>query len=448
VKHIVRPGATWSIATIGLAISLIAGACSGSASPPASAGQSPSSSQGSAPSASAASEKQLEIISPWTSGGENAALKAVVDVFTKQYPGVEFVNAAVGGGGNTAAGPLTLTRLQAGNPPDIWQGHGGADLLNNFVTPGYAAAVTDLWNAEGWTSVAPKALVDVLSKGSDIYAVPFGIHRVNMLWYNKKVLDANGITLNDQLSVDQFFTFADNLKTAGVPALCLGDKEPWTSNVIFEDNLIAALSPEKYAGLWTATTPFTDPGVKTAVDAYGRMLGYVNSDHAALTWDQATQKVIEGSCAATLMGDWAYGEFLKANLKDNVDFGWVPAPGTGAAFDVNNDLAIRPKNPPDPVNTENFLRVVGGKEGQVAFNKLKGSIPWRTDVDASAFPPYQQYSIKAYASLTLLPSESQGLAAPPAFQQSVNDAITQFAVSKDTNAFIQALIAASGQLGS
>jgi glucose/mannose transport system substrate-binding protein len=436
------------LAATALAMVGLVGACgstTGSAPASTSSGT-PTAAPTAAQSTAAKGEAELEIISPWTSGGENAALTALVAVYNQQYPNVKFVNAAVGGGGNTAADPLKLTRLQAGNPPDIWQAHGGADLFINYVKPGYAADLTSLWTAEGWDKVAPKALMDVLSQNGKTYAVPFGIHRVNMLWYNKKLLDANGVSLTDDTTLDQFMASADKLKAAGVTPLCLGDKDPWTSNTIFEDALLGTLTVDQYNGLWSGTTKFDDPAVKKAVDAYGKLLGYANSDHAALTWDQATQKVIEGSCAATLMGDWAYGEFLKANLKDNVDFGWIASPGSKGAFDVNNDLALTSSKSPDPVNSQNFLRVVGGVDGQVAFNKLKGSIPWRTDAPAASFPPYQQYSIKAYASLALVASEAQGLAAPPAFEAAVNDAVTQFGVDKNTDAFVKALLAASPQL--
>jgi len=111
-------------------------------------------------------------------------------------------------------------------------------------------------------------------------------------------------------------------------------------------------------------------------------------------------------------------------------------------FSVNNDIAITATNVADPTNAMNFLKVVGSVPGQIAFNKLKGAIPWRTDVDPSVFPPYQQYSMAAYKSLTLVSSVSQGLAAPPAFVQALNDAVTQFGVSKNVDAFIQALAAA------
>jgi glucose/mannose transport system substrate-binding protein len=70
--------------------------------------------------ANAAQNKQLEVFSWWTSGGEAIALESLFHVYKNKYPGVEVVNAAITGGGGSAARPVLQTRLAAGDPPDIW----------------------------------------------------------------------------------------------------------------------------------------------------------------------------------------------------------------------------------------------------------------------------------------------------------------------------------------
>jgi ABC-type glycerol-3-phosphate transport system substrate-binding protein len=71
--------------------------------------------------ANAAQSKQLEVFSWWTSGGEAMALESLFHLYKYKYPGVEVLNAAVTGGGGSAARPVLQTRLAAGNPPDVWQ---------------------------------------------------------------------------------------------------------------------------------------------------------------------------------------------------------------------------------------------------------------------------------------------------------------------------------------
>jgi len=76
--------------------------------------------------ANAAQNKQLEVFSWRTSGGERMALESLFHVYKYKYPGVEVLNAAVTGGGGSAARPVLQTRLAAGDPPDTWQVHPGA----------------------------------------------------------------------------------------------------------------------------------------------------------------------------------------------------------------------------------------------------------------------------------------------------------------------------------
>ena len=77
------------------------------------------------------------------------------------------------------------------------------------------------------------------------------------------------------------------IKAAGVTALCLGDKDIFASAQLLESVLISKLGPDGWRGLFTAKTSFDSPEVRSAVQTYGTLLGAANTDHTALTWDQA-----------------------------------------------------------------------------------------------------------------------------------------------------------------
>jgi glucose/mannose transport system substrate-binding protein len=397
----------------------------------------------------AQSEDKLEVFSYWTSGGEAAALNALFDSYKKVNPNTEIINAVVAGGAGVNAEAVLQTRLQGNNPPDTWQSHPGAEVQGRYVDPGYVEPVTDLYTSEGWDKVLPKSFIDNIVTSSDgqIYIVLTGVHRYNSLWYNKKVLDANGITIGDTLTLDDLFAAMDKLKTAGVDGLCLGDKDIWTSGAVFEMSLLGAVGPDKFLDLYSGKLAWDDPTVTSAMDTYGKLLSYENSDHAALSWDQAVAKLIDGKCAFNVMGDWAYGEFVNAKLKDMVDFGWVNFPGTEEAFDVVADGFVLPKGAQHKDNAVTWLKVIGSKDAQEAFNPLKGSIPIRSDVDRSKFGPYHNWSMDSFAKAKLVPSGIQGLAAPASFQQALYDGSTQFSVDKDSAAFAKSLVAAAKDAG-
>ena len=102
---------------------------------------------------------QVEVFSWWTGGGEAAGLEAMVEVFNAEYSDIEFVNAAVAGGAGTNARAVLATRLQAGDPPDTWQGHAGQELIGTYVAGGQIEPLNDLYDAEGWLDVMPETLI-------------------------------------------------------------------------------------------------------------------------------------------------------------------------------------------------------------------------------------------------------------------------------------------------
>jgi glucose/mannose transport system substrate-binding protein len=398
-----------------------------------------------APIASHASgEDKLEVVSWWTSGGEAAALDALFNVYKKQQTGIEIINATVAGGGGSAARPVLQTRLAGGNPPDTWQTHPGLELLGQYVEPGYCEPITDLYKSNGWDTAFPKELVvNLITKDRKIYAVLAGIHRGNVLWYNTKLLERNGIKVGSTLTFEQFFAACDRLKGAGIPALGVGDSGIWTSAQLFENTLLGVVGPKGWADLFSGTMQWDDPKVKEAIKLFAKMQDYVNPDHSALTWDQAIKALMEGKVAFSSMGDWADGEFLKANLKEKEDFGWVCHPGTDGSFVVVADGFTLAKNAPHKEAALAWLKSIGSKEAQEAFNPLKGSIPARTDVDRSKFDAYHQWSMDAFAKDRPVASCVHGEAAPAAFQQALNDAVTAFLVDKNVDNLANALVQAA-----
>ena len=392
----------------------------------------------------AAGERKLEVFSWWTSGSEAAALDALFKVYKRQNPGVEIINATVAGGAGFAARAVLQTRLAGGKPPDSWQTHPGRELLDQYVEPGYGEAITELYKSEGWDRVFPKELVmDLLTNGRKIYAVLVGIHRGNVIWYNTKLLEKNGIRVGDQLTFDQFFAACEKLKAAGISPLGVGDSGIWASSQLFENTLLGVIGPKGWTDLFSGATPWDDPRVKEAMKLFAKMQDYVNPDHSALSWDQAIKALMEGKVAFSSMGDWAYGEFVKANMKEKEDFGWVCNPYTDGSFVIIADGFTLAKGSPHKQAALAWLKSIGSKDAQEAFNSIKGSIPARTDVDRSKFDAYQQWSMDSFAEDELVASCVHGEAAPAAFEQALNDAVTTFVVDRNVDNFANALVKAA-----
>lgn len=385
-----------------------------------------------------AEKKQVEIFSWWTGAGEEAGLQGLIKLFKEKHPDIEVINAAVAGGAGTNAKAVLASRMQGGDPPSSFQVHGGAELNTGWVAADKVSPLNDLYDSEGWKAKFPKDLIDMVSKDGNIYSVPVNIHRGNVIFYNKKIFDDNG--LKAPTTFDEFFKVADALKAKGITPLALGDKEPWTATMLFENVLLGEFGPDDYKKLWTGEIPFDDARVKKSLETFKKMLTYINKDHAARNWQDAAQLVAKGEAAMNNMGDWAKGYFTTdLKLKANEDFGWVASPNSDGSFMVITDTFALPKASKDQATAKEFLKVLGSVEGQDVFNPLKGSIPARIDADASKYDIYGKTTIEDFKKSKLTPSMAHGSAAPEGFTTQANQAINIFVTQGDVEQAAKAL---------
>jgi glucose/mannose transport system substrate-binding protein len=388
-------------------------------------------------------EQKLEVLTSWNGGGDSAALSALIRLYQKANPNVEVISRAVGGAASGAARAVLRTRLTAGNPPDTWVSHPGWELLGQYVEPGYCEPISTLYESEGWNAVLRSELIPLLSKNGKMYEVLAGIHRGNLIWYNKKLLGRHGITIGDKLTFDELIAACTKLEAAGISGLAVGDSEIANSAQVFEDTLLGVVGPDGWIDLCSGKMGWDDSKVTEAMKLYGRILDYQNPDHASLNHYDALRELMDGKEAFTYSGDWTYGLFLKAGQKPNEDFGWVCCPGTNGSFVVIADGFTLAKGAAHKEQALSWLKIVGSKEGQEQFNEIKGSIPARIDIDRAKFDGYHRWSMDSFAKDRLVPSIVHGEAAPGAFQDALNDAVTQFVEDRDVDKFTKAMVQAA-----
>ena len=386
---------------------------------------------------------EVEVFSWWTAGGEADGLAAMQEVFSAEYPNLTFVNAAVAGGAGTNARAVLATRLSAGDPPSSWQGHAGQELIGTYVAAGQIEPLNDLYDQNGWLDVMPQTLIPLISQDGNIYSVTVNIHRANVMWYNPAVLEANGATV--PATWDEFLTSAETLLANGVTPLAMG--EQWTSMHLLETVLLGSLGADGYAGLWDGSTDWAGPEVTAALETFQQVLTYVNSDASTLSWDQAAQLVVDGDAAFTIMGDWADGFFVSLGLTPETDFGWAPAPGTDGLFQFLSDSFVLPVNAKNPEGAIAWLTVAGSKEGQEAFNPIKGSICARTDCDPALFDAYLQSAIADWNTDTVVGSLTHGVVANDAWKSEIDTALGLFLADGDVAAFQSGLATACSSSG-
>jgi len=369
--------------------------------------------------------EQVEVFTWWAAGSEKAGLDALVGEFETQHPDIEFVNGAVAGGAGSAAKDLLQTRLQAQDPPDTFQAHAGAELLD-YINAGQIEDVSADYDTWGLKQAFPQGLIDNLTVDGKIYSVPANIHRANVVWSNTKVVKEAGITA-DPKTLEEFFAALDKVKAKGIAApLAIG--KDWTQLMLFESVLITDLGPEKFTGLWNGTTDWNDPLVTKAINDFKTLLTYTNTDRDALDWTDAEKLVMDGKAAYQLMGDW---EAADLDAKKFSDYGWFTFPGNGKTFQWLADSFVLPKGAKNPEGTKCWLKTVGSAEGQKAFNTKKGSIPARSDAVPADYPKYQQSAMADWKKDKIVPSCAHGAACTLGQNNDILSALSQFSGSQD-----------------
>jgi glucose/mannose transport system substrate-binding protein len=382
-----------------------------------------------------AAPDKVEIFSWWTGDWEEAGLQAVFKVFRRNYPGITIINATVAGGGGINAKTVLQARMVGGNPPDSFQVHGGAELIESYVKTGMMEPITGLLNEWGIRERFNRQILDLCSYNGEIYSIPVNVHRGNVLWYNRALLRKHHIKPPGSFAALQ--KACETLHKSGVTPIALGDRDKWEATQLFETVLVMTLGPGKYNGLWTGKTSFADPGLRLSLERFKQLVKYVNRDHPSLAWQGAIKKVYDGKAAFSVMGDWAEGYFKILGGKPGIDFGWVALGGKGGSFMAITDTFGLPKGAPHRTGAIAWLKLVASVGGQDTFNPLKGSIPSRLDGDRTLYDSYLRSSMEDFSKLPLTPSIAHGSAASQAFAGTLDDLLNNYIADGNTDQIIK-----------
>jgi glucose/mannose transport system substrate-binding protein len=377
-----------------------------------------------------AAPADAEILSWWVSRGETEALRALLGIYDRSHPNASFINAAVSG--TPIARQQLRSRMTRGKPPDTFQVNGGTDL---FSWVGYGTVrermepLDFLFSSEGWTAAFPPDVLELVTHSGRIYAVPVDIHRINTLFYNKGTL--SGCDLAPPTTLEELHEVAGALRARAIVPFSIGYKHPWTLTMLaFENVMVAVAGGDYYREFFSGRRDPDDPELYATLAHVARILDYANADAPSLGWDGAVELLRNGTAAMTIMGDWAKG-YLRSS-RTPFEFGEVPSPGAEGAFVFATDTFGLPKRASQRASAIELLKVFGSKEGQDAFNPLKGSIPARTDADLWRYDPLAQATARDFWTAPRYPSLAS--LASSTFTQALDAAMGAFARNRNPRA--------------
>ncbi len=373
---------------------------------------------------SLAQAEDVEVLHWWTSGGEAAALNVLKDDLSGQ--GIGWTDMPVAGGGGEQAMTVLRARVTAGNAPTAVQAL-GFDILD-WANQGALADLNEVAAKEGWDDVVPDALKAFAKSDGKWVAAPVNVHSTNWVWANKAVLDANGIA--QPTNWDEFVSAVETLKAAGVTPIAHGG-QAWQDATVFDAIAMSTLGPDGYKAAFIDLDEDTLGGdaMKEAFDRMAFVRDNVDENFSGRDWNLATAMVINGEAGFQMMGDWAKGEFLNAGKVPGQDFLCFRFPGTQDQVTFNADQFMM-FDQGGSVSAEQaaLASAILSPSFQIAFNKVKGSVPARTDVDGSDLDACGQQGMKdlaaAASSGNLFGSMAHGHAAPASVKNAIYDVVT------------------------
>ncbi|HZQ31250.1 MAG TPA: ABC transporter substrate-binding protein [Mycobacterium sp.] len=382
---------------------------------------------------------RLEVMSWWVSPSEHPALEVLLNAFKAGNPNVDVIDASIAGGAGSNVQVALAARLRAGDPPDVWQTFVGSSL-RGWVSADQIADVSAVYDRTGLAPALPPTLRDALTDRSKQWGVPTGSHRGNVLWFNLGVLRSAGVAPpGPGYTLDAFTADLAKVAASGRVPLCLGGKDRFTATELFENTLLSVIGQEGWSNISSDSFDWRGSQLRDALSRFGTLISHVDPGAGGLTWDQAAQKLARGECAFLSMNDSVYGELVANHVVEGKDFGYVAYPGTSGAYLAIVDTFVVSANAKDGVNGTKFLETIANPATTLAFNKVKGSVPVRHDVDVSSLPPYQRQASESLWHDKILLSMTHGELMPATFQQALYDAVTTFLQSKNADAFINTL---------
>ena len=375
-------------------------------------------------SGAALAQEQVEVLHWWTSGGEAAALNVLKEDLQGQ--GIGWLDMPVAGGGGEGAMTVLRARVTAGSPPTAVQML-GFDILD-WAAEGALGNLDEVAAAEGWDAVVPAALQGFAKYDGHWVSAPVNVHSTNWVWANKAILDELGLA--QPTTWDEFVAAMQAAKDAGYVALAHGG-QPWQEATVFDSVVVGAGGPDFYkrAFIDLDQEALAAPEMVEAFKRMETLRGFVDDNFSGRDWNLASAMVINKEAAFQIMGDWAKGEFLRAEKVPGTDFLCFRVPGSEGTVTFNADqFAMFNVNEGFRAAQQKMASAIMSPEFQIAFNTVKGSVPARTDVAGDQFDACGQQGMADLAAAaeggTLLGSMAHGHANPAAVKNAIYDVVT------------------------
>jgi glucose/mannose transport system substrate-binding protein len=316
----------------------------------------------------------LQVVHWWTSAGERKSVDVLAGRLAEEN--IQWRDMAIPGGAGLGASKVLKSMVLAGKAPEATQLNG--IVFGEWADLGLLLELDDVATPGGWQKLLFPTVWSLVHNRGHVVAAPLGIHRINNLFYNKKIFDRLGLAA--PRTWPEFERVAERLKQAGVTPLAQSS-EAWQVATLFETLVLAESGPAYYRSLFVDLNPaaFGEPRMTHALKRLRSLKQWMPQPLRERPWPEATRQLADGDAAMFVMGDWAKGELLAWGLNTDQDFSCAAVPGTADYHLYSVDtLAMFAGDYSHQPAQEKLAQLIMSQPVQSAYNQAKGAIPvWR-----------------------------------------------------------------------
>lgn len=334
----------------------------------------------------------LQVLHWWTSVGEHKAVDLLATDLAQQN--VIWKDTLIPEGAGVGALIVLKSRVLAGDAPDVAQLNG--PIIGEWTDLGLLVDLDKVAEAGKWDKLLFPEIATWIRPRGQVVVAPLGIHRVNTLFFNRKILDQYG--LRPPQSWDEFERTAAKLHKAGVPALAQSS-EPWQVATLFETLVLAEGGSDFYHDLFVKKDPsaYSDPRFTHVLKRLRNLKQWMATPLQELSWPEVTRLFADGGAAMMVMGDWAKGEMNAWGMPTDGSFSCVATPGSADyhLFDIDT-LAMFASGTHRNAQLK-LAQMTMSAAVQGDYNQIKGSIPVLRNPDLSKMDSCARASWKTFS---------------------------------------------------
>lgn len=338
--------------------------------------------------------ESLQVLHWWKSASERKAVDFLMEKL--DYESVSWRDAVVPSGSGVGASIVLRSRILAGNAPEVAQLNGV--LISEWDSLGLLLDVDTVAAFAKWDKLLLPTVLSLVQPHGHFVAAPLGIHRINTLFYNRKLFKQHGLLVPQTWL--EFERLALKLQSLGIAALAQSS-EPWQVVSLFESLVLAEGGTEFYRDLFVLRKPgaFADMRLTRALQHLRDLKKWMARPLQERTWIEVSRQLVDGDAAMMVMGDWAKAELnLWGQLgEDSFACTAVPETANFHLYDIDTfAMLATPKSA--RTAQEKLAKLAMSNAVQAEYNQIKGSVPVLRNPDMTKMDSCARASWKLFAS--------------------------------------------------